>query len=226
MNFGMVMTPAAIRCAGLHGKGSSAARALLLLVVAGAHGALIAALLQLRHASPDLQRSERVSVRLIEAPPPAAVPAPVMAPPIAPPSRPPRPVAPVRPRAPQPHRAVRAPAPQPLSAAVPRSTAVAAPAAAPATAARFDADYLNNPPPVYPPLSLRKREQGRVVLRVRVSAQGTAERIAIHTGSGHVRLDGAAQAAVARWRFVPASRDGRAVAADALVPIVFRLDAR
>ncbi|MDP2170080.1 MAG: hypothetical protein Q8J96_06630 [Rhodocyclaceae bacterium] len=37
---------------------------------------------------------------------------------------------------------------------------------------RFDADYLDNPKPVYPPLSRRMGEVGRVVLRVQVLVDG------------------------------------------------------
>lgn len=38
--------------------------------------------------------------------------------------------------------------------------------------ARFDADYLHNPIPAYPAFSLRLREEGRVLLKVWVTAQG------------------------------------------------------
>ena len=39
----------------------------------------------------------------------------------------------------------------------------------------FNAAYLDNPAPVYPPLARRSGEQGRVVLRVHVTASGAAE---------------------------------------------------
>jgi protein TonB len=42
--------------------------------------------------------------------------------------------------------------------------------------------------------------------------------------SGVASLDQAAQAAVSRWRFTPASSGGRAVEATVEVPVVFRLD--
>lgn len=100
-----------------------------------------------------------------------------------------------------------------------------APAAASSiTLPRFSADYLNNPPPVYPALSRRLGEQGQVMLRVLVRADGTPAEIAISDSSGSSRLDRAALEAVRRWRFVPARRGGTPVAAAVLVPISFTLE--
>ena len=113
----------------------------------------------------------------------------------------------------------------PIPAAPAVTAAPARPAAAPAalTAARFDAAYLNNPSPAYPMLSRRLREEGEVMLRVLVAADGQPKRIEVRTGSGSERLDRAAEDAVARWRFVPARRGESAVEAWVLVPIVFKL---
>jgi len=88
---------------------------------------------------------------------------------------------------------------------------------------RFDADYLDNPKPIYPPLSRRMSEEGRVVLRVQVAANGLPTAIVIHTSSGSERLDRAAFDAVSRWRFVPARRGDEPIDASVLVPIVFSL---
>ncbi len=107
--------------------------------------------------------------------------------------------------------------------AAPAASIAAAPAAVALTAARFDAAYLNNPSPAYPMLSRRLREEGQVMLRVLVSADGQPMRIELRTGSGSDRLDRAAEDAVARWRFVPARRGDTAVEAWVLVPIVFKL---
>lgn len=115
-----------------------------------------------------------------------------------------------------------APAP-PASPTAPAVTAAPAAAAAALTAARFDAAYLNNPSPAYPMLSRRLREEGEVMLRVLVAADGQPKRIEVRTGSGSNRLDRAAEDAVARWRFVPARRGDSAVEAWVLVPIVFKL---
>ena len=91
-------------------------------------------------------------------------------------------------------------------------------------AARFDADYLNNPAPAYSLLSRRQGESGKVLLLVQVTAQGAAAQVEIKQSSGFPRLDEAALNAVRKWRFVPARRGDEAVAASVVVPITFRLD--
>lgn len=92
------------------------------------------------------------------------------------------------------------------------------------TPARFDAGYLNNPAPAYPPLARRLQEQGKVMLRVHVSADGKPGKIELSSSSGSDRLDKAAQAAVARWRFVPARQGDRNVETWVIVPIIFKLE--
>ena len=92
------------------------------------------------------------------------------------------------------------------------------------TDARFDAAYLNNPPPSYPRISRRLREEGTVALRVRVATDGSPVTIEIAESSGSPRLDAAARDAVSRWRFIPAQRGNRAVAAWVVVPIEFKLE--
>lgn len=110
-------------------------------------------------------------------------------------------------------------APTPVAAAAP-----SAPAPVAATPARFDAAYLNNPRPAYPPLSRRLGEEGKVLLRVRVAADGHALTVDVDKSSSFPRLDEAARQAVGRWRFVPARRGDEAVEATVIVPLVFRLD--
>ncbi len=110
-------------------------------------------------------------------------------------------------------------APAPVASPLPP----APPPAEPVVPPSFNAAYLNNPPPAYPPVSRRFGEQGRIVLRVLVSAQGDAEKTEINQSSGYARLDQAAVDAVRRWKFVPAKRDDTAVSALVLVPITFKL---
>jgi protein TonB len=88
---------------------------------------------------------------------------------------------------------------------------------------RFDMAYLDNPPPAYPALSRRTREEGRVLLRVRVDAEGHVAAIEVQATSGHPRLDEAAVEAVRQWRFVPARAGDHRVAGWAVVPINFHL---
>jgi protein TonB len=92
------------------------------------------------------------------------------------------------------------------------------------TAARFDANYLQNPKPAYPSASRRRGEEGKVTLRVYVGVDGRPETIETRTPSGFARLDDAARDAVSRWRFVPARRGDQPMAAWVLVPIVFSLE--
>lgn len=113
-----------------------------------------------------------------------------------------------------------APAPAPAAASPAASGSTAG-----ATAPRFDAAYLQNPQPDYPAVSRRIGEEGRVILRVLVSAEGRAEEVEVRTSSGSSRLDQAALASVKRWRFEPARQGAQAVPAWVLVPISFHLDA-
>lgn len=92
------------------------------------------------------------------------------------------------------------------------------------SAARFDAAYLNNPPPSYPARSRRLNESGKVLLKVRISAEGQAVAVDVAQSSNFTRLDEAAKQAVSGWRFIPAKRGNQAIEADVIVPIVFGLD--
>jgi protein TonB len=87
-----------------------------------------------------------------------------------------------------------------------------------------NAAYLNNPAPAYPALSKRMGEQGKVLLRVLISADGRPEQVEIRQSSGFDRLDRQAQETVMRWRFVPGKRNGVAEAMWYLVPINFVLE--
>lgn len=137
----------------------------------------------------------------------------------------------VRPR-PKPKAAPRPKAPRhPREAATGTAAVAAAPAAVPTAVAapepfsppRSDADYLHNPRPPYPRLARQQRMQGRVLLEVRVSAEGLPLGVILRSSSGFDLLDQAASEAVRRWRFVPARRGGRAVEALVEIPIRFVL---
>lgn len=119
--------------------------------------------------------------------------------------------------------AATSPAATPATPAQPRATQQEVMAKPPVTTPRFDAAYLNNPAPTYPPLSRRLGEQGRVLIRVYVDPNGEPAQVELRQSSGHRRLDAAAEAAVRRWRFVPARRGQEPVGAWVLVPIAFKL---
>ncbi len=88
----------------------------------------------------------------------------------------------------------------------------------------YDAAYLNNPPPFYPPMSRRLAEQGTVTLDVFVNEEGNPIKIEIKSSSGFERLDLAATDTVARWRFLAAKKNNRMVASWVEIPIKFSLD--
>jgi|GEM_PF-6869181 len=84
----------------------------------------------------------------------------------------------------------------------------------------------SNLAPEYPMLARRRGEEGLVVVRLQVLADGTVDSAAIQETSGHALLDDAALEAVAQWTFEPARRAGQPVAALLDVPIRFRLRPR
>ena len=86
------------------------------------------------------------------------------------------------------------------------------------------AQGLNNPKPAYPKLSRRLNEQGQVVLRVYVSADGSAQQVEIKTSSGYDRLDQEALRTVLRWRFVPGQHLGTPQAMWFNLPVNFVLE--
>lgn len=87
-----------------------------------------------------------------------------------------------------------------------------------------DADYLNNPKPPYPALSKRMGEQGKVIIRTLIGADGVAQEASIHQSSGFDRLDQAALATASKWRYVPGKRAGVAEAMWFNVPFTFVLE--
>jgi protein TonB len=113
--------------------------------------------------------------------------------------------------------------PEPISAPLPPIEALPAKPTA-VVPPSFGAAYLQNPPPEYPTASRRLHEEGKVLLRVFVSAAGAADRVEIERSSGSARLDSAAQQAVRAWRFVPARQGDQTVPAWVIVPIQFSLE--
>jgi protein TonB len=121
--------------------------------------------------------------------------------------------------------------PEPASSAV--TTAAANPSAShsntktstePFTEANFRANYGFNPKPKYPAIARSRGWEGKVLLKVRVSAQGHSDEVTLHRSSGHEALDESAIAAVRKWRFIPARRGETEVASSVIVPINFTLN--
>ncbi|MBF0427525.1 MAG: energy transducer TonB [Magnetococcales bacterium] len=180
-------------------------------------------------------RFELATIPVVQEPPPRVVEPPVELPKPVPPVPVKDPVVkksvPVQKQPPK-VRKVETPRPLPVAAAAP-VVAAAIPAAKsePITALPVEvyrppdvrAAYAANPKPVYPHSARRMGREGEVLLTVEVTAEGGVARVTIQTGSGVDSLDQAALEAVARWRFVPAQRNGRNVAATVTVPIRFQL---
>jgi protein TonB len=115
--------------------------------------------------------------------------------------------------------------PPPISAPVAIAAPPPSPPASPAVQLpSTDADYLQNPKPIYPPISKRMGEQGKVVVHVLIGADGSAQKAEIRQSSGFDRLDQAALATVQKWRYVPGKRNGVAEAMWFNVPINFVLE--
>lgn len=183
--------------------------------------------------------------QFIEPPKPTPPPPP---PPPAPPVPPRQPV--VRPKAPTPPPAPRPvaipdPTPAPTAptgviappAPLPPIEQPVAPAPAPAPAPppappappqiqlpSSDAAYLQNPSPVYPAISRRLGEQGRVLVRVLIGVNGAPERVEIKRSSGFERLDRAATEYVMKCRYVPGKVNGTVQAMWYEAPVNFVLE--
>ena len=124
--------------------------------------------------------------------------------------------------------------PAPVSLPIPAITPIASTQTATATTgstagvignAEATIAYETATPPAYPIQALRSGVEGTVLLKVLVDASGKPVQVLIEHGSGSRLLDDAARKHVlAAWRFHPAMRGGRAIAAWALVPVSFNLD--
>lgn len=86
------------------------------------------------------------------------------------------------------------------------------------------AKELNNPKPPYPAISRRLGEQGRVQLKLCVSAHGELDLIQLEQSSGYSRLDQIAIETVGRWKFMPAKQGVQAIAMCYQLPIQFTLE--
>jgi hypothetical protein len=85
--------------------------------------------------------------------------------------------------------------------------------------ASVDNKYRNRPPR-FPDAAAMRGAYGAVVVIVHVNPQGLVDGVEVAESSGHAELDRAAVAAVQKWRFHPAMRDGMTVPFD----MPFRFD--
>jgi TonB family protein len=76
---------------------------------------------------------------------------------------------------------------------------------------------------VYPPSAQRDEVEGRVVVRVSISATGCMERAEVATSSGAEELDEAALLWAERGSFLPAEKDGKPVSGSFAFAVHFKL---
>jgi periplasmic protein TonB len=106
------------------------------------------------------------------------------------------------------------------------ATDIALPSSPLPTGTDFDEPPRKSPsnlPPPYPPDAYQRGQQGRVVLEIRVTPDGTVVSLRIVESSGVASLDQAALEAVRAWRFEPARRRGQPVEAVVNVPVRFSI---
>jgi protein TonB len=88
---------------------------------------------------------------------------------------------------------------------------------------KAEPNYLKNPEPPYPLAARRRHQEGLVLISVRVTAQGRAEKVEVKQSSGYPLLDEAALNAVRDWEFIPARVGNIALASEIEVPVHFKL---
>jgi len=204
---------------------SSSQRSGLLAVVIGLHVGVFLLILATKTVVPQIMEMPLIVDLLQAAPiekPPVAKPLPMLKPQPVKQQKTPAPQTPT-PQIEATQSSLPAPA-APVAVPAEIKPAPPAPPAEPFVQPRFDANYLKNPAPNYPPLSRRMGEEGKVILRVLVNPQGAADRVEVKTSSGSQRLDDAAVNTVKLWKFIPAKRGETAVQSAVLVPIIFKLE--
>lgn len=100
------------------------------------------------------------------------------------------------------------------------------PASAETSDADYKATYLKNPKPPYPPIAVKMRLEGKVLLLVEVLPDGKAGRVGLEASSGHELLDQSAIETVKKWQFIPAKKNGNITSQIVRIPITFNLKSR
>jgi len=161
-----------------------------------------------------------------EPPPPLPDPPPEPTPAITPDPEPPppAPVSTPTPPKPKPPRLKPRPAPTPASAPTPAAAPAEPPPAPKVEEPRRDPAVISCRVPAYPSESRRLSETGTVTLSLLVGPDGDVLDKRVDASSGHERLDAAALEALAKCRFKPGGRDGRAEPGWAKLRYVWKLN--
>ena len=86
------------------------------------------------------------------------------------------------------------------------------------------AEALSLPEPVYPVLSRKRGEEGRVVIELEISAGGKVLKAEVANSSSYPRLDRAALEAVKKAAFYPATEYGRPIESKREIAFRFELE--
>jgi protein TonB len=78
--------------------------------------------------------------------------------------------------------------------------------------------------PDYPFASKRLEEEGTVALKIFIGTDGNVFKISVEKSSGFKRLDDAARTEAMRWRFKPATLDGKPIEHSFTTSFKFNLD--
>ena len=93
------------------------------------------------------------------------------------------------------------------------------------TGVSISASYAKtNQKPEYPAQSRRLNEEGTVVLKILVLAEGSAGEVEVKSSSGFPMLDQSARDAVKKWHFNPATLDGKPIDEFYSLSIPFKLN--
>jgi periplasmic protein TonB len=116
------------------------------------------------------------------------------------------------------------PPPPPITAPVNPEAGAPSPGPAKVELPSSDASYLRNPAPAYPAISKRLGEQGKVVVRVLIGADGAPQKAEVKRSSGYDRLDRSAIEYVMTCRYVPGKVGGQPQAMWYEAPVNFVLE--
>jgi protein TonB len=91
--------------------------------------------------------------------------------------------------------------------------------------AQFDPRFAADQQPPYPPSELHSERDGTVRIRLRIGSDGRVKAIERLSATADSFWRVTERHALARWRFRPATLDGRAVESTKLMTVFFRIEA-
>ena len=89
---------------------------------------------------------------------------------------------------------------------------------------RLDPRYAETFKPDYPLDMRRLNKEGSVTVRVMVNEKGRVVSVELVKASEPAFFEAAKRQALGNWRFIPATRDGKAVSSDLVLTLKFRLE--